>query len=60
MVQKYKVFALMGSFLGSKNTGSDFCPLLPARLDGIYSAGGKICPKNYLLSKILCLFDRPF
>jgi hypothetical protein len=55
-LQKYKEFAIVGSFFGPKNTGSDFRPLLPARLSGIYSACGKNRPKNYLLSKKLGIF----
>jgi hypothetical protein len=58
--QKGKVFAIVGRFFGSKNTGLHFRSLLPARLEGIYSACGKICPKNYLLSKIPCHFEPRF
>jgi hypothetical protein len=58
--QKGKVFAIVGRFFGSKNTGLFFHPFLPARLEVIYSAGGKICLKNYLLSKIPCHFEPRF
>jgi len=51
-------FALVGSFLVLENTGSNFHPLLSARLEGVYSSYGKICQKNYPLSQIPCLFGR--
>jgi hypothetical protein len=38
---KCGLFAIVGRFFGSKNTGLYFHSLLPARLEGIYSAGGK-------------------
>jgi hypothetical protein len=49
-LQNDKEFSLVGRNFGSKNTGLHFWGLLPARLEGFYSAGGKICQKNYLLS----------
>jgi hypothetical protein len=39
--QKCRFFAIVGRYFGSKNTGPYFHALLPARLGGNYSAGGK-------------------
>jgi hypothetical protein len=58
--QNDKEFALVGRNFGSKNTGLYFWGLLPARLDGFFSAYGKICLKNYLLSQILVHFGPRF
>jgi hypothetical protein len=40
-LQNDTLFTIVGSFFGSKNTGLHFHPFLPARLEGIYSAGEK-------------------
>jgi hypothetical protein len=58
--QKYAFFSLVGSFSGSKKTGRNFRISLPAQTQGFFSAGEKMCRKNYLLSQILCLFKPRF
>jgi hypothetical protein len=56
--QKDKEFAIVGRNFGSKKSGLHFWYLLPAHLRGSFSAGGKICLKNYLLSQKTVHFGR--